>query len=175
MTFSLIANFLPHSSFFLFLSEIFALDNDVISHSPKVYHDPAVDMITTGSLSLSHGSHFLYMQGLDTIAAAKKMVKVITNSIGLKRSAILIDTCVADLFDSLSKKIVDNRSLCDETHSNWLNKQQGLVVIAIEVSTIASLHVLFETLSTSKTHLMWVFLLTNSLLLKPLLLRFFML
>jgi len=65
---------------------------------------------------------------------AHKMIREIAIVIGYKQTVLFSDECISLLFEALSTRISDHRSLCDAEHSRWLEKHFGLAVLAKEVS-----------------------------------------
>ena len=76
---------------------------------------------------------YRYMRG-KTAVVAHKMLHEMAKLIGFKQTTLLVDSCVLDIFESMSERIGEHRSMCDADHSRWLDKHFGLVVIATEVS-----------------------------------------
>lgn len=80
--------------------------------------------------------NFLYLRDDAEILAVRDFVEKLTHAIGIQRSALLADACIADVIDALKERILIGASVANSEHSAWLKQKSrlGLFVLAYEVS-----------------------------------------
>ncbi len=85
---------------------------DSILYSPIIQDEKSSDFTALTKYKERYGCRFQYISD-DTIVAGKQTVRLLSRSMGTKRSALVIDACFAEIFDSCTRTsmeqvIIDN-------------------------------------------------------------------
>jgi len=83
-------------------SVLLSPDVNSILYSPMIQNQTSSDHATVTKYNESFGCRFRYVRD-DTIVAVKQSVRLISCAIGTKRSALVIDSCFAEMFESCSR------------------------------------------------------------------------
>ena len=83
----------------------------------------------------------MYMLDDKTVEVAKRMVQKIAQLLGMKLSLVYVDECIADTFQAISTRLQNNyTSTHDINHFRWIQRQFGLIMIAVEVSHFTTIN-----------------------------------
>ena len=70
-----------------------------------------------------------------TARTAREVVRLLGQSFGSKNAFLVIDACLADVFESCVTRVEAGRSLCGLGQVSWLHEWIGAIVVAEQVST----------------------------------------
>lgn len=107
--------------------DLFRLDYNSISCPPQVSSGSIIEFSDVNSVLHMDHNRYLFLRD-ESIIVARRMLHLFGKSLGMKRGALFVDGCIAEIFNACK-----NISPTGRTHINWLDQWAGYLVVANEV------------------------------------------